>query len=365
MSPLALLSAVSVHFQASPETQACGPRGDRSWLCSTVFRVTDNERASEIADAFAKPVRIVLILLVAWIVTFLVTRLIRRILSTTPKHKPNANETKTSPFGFIDTGGVHSARRAQRAKTMADVLGRLANAVIWGVAVLVVLGELGINLAPLIAGAGILGIAIGFGAQSLVRDFLSGFFMLVEDQYGVGDVIDVGGTVGGGSAGVSGTVEGVSLRTTRIRDVEGVVWHVPNGEIKRVGNKSQQWSRAVLDIEVAYDTDLSTAMAVIEETARAMWQDETWSKTILIEPEVWGVEALGTSGVTIRLVVQTLPLQQWSVARELRARIKAAFDAAGIEIPFPQQTVTYRQEEPPPRGGHSPRGNDSGAEGDR
>ncbi len=164
---------------------------------------------------------------------------------------------------------------------MADVLGRLANAVIWGIAILVVLGELGINLAPLIAGAGVLGIALGFGAQSLVRDFLSGFFMLVEDQFGVGDVIDVGGAVGGPAGGVSGTVEGVSLRTTRLRDVEGVVWHVPNGEIKRVGNKSQQWSRALLDIEVDRDTDVASAIRVIKETADAMWQEEGWRDAIL------------------------------------------------------------------------------------
>ena len=347
MSPLALLPVTaSVHFQASPETQACGPRGERSWLCSTVFRVSDNKRASEIADAFAKPVRIVLILLVAWIVTALVGRLIRRILSTPAKQKTKPDNNKKSPFGFIDTGGVQSARRAQRAKTMADVVGRLANAVIWGIAVLVVLGELGINLAPLIAGAGVLGIALGFGAQSLVKDFLSGFFMLVEDQFGVGDVIDVGGAVGGPGTGVAGTVEGVSLRTTRLRDVEGVVWHVPNGEIKRVGNKSQQWSRALLDIEVDRDTDISNAIEVIKHTADAMWNDDGWRDSILSEPDVWGLEELGAQSMKIRLVVQTLPLEQWRVARELRARIKAALDDAGIETP--RETITYRRGDPPP-----------------
>src|SRR4029453_12577535 len=133
MSPLALLpTASSLPFQASPETEACGPRGERSWLCSTVFRVTDNERASEIVDAFAKPLRIVLILLVAWIVTQFVGRVIRRMVSAPSKAKDN--KAKKSPFGFIDTSGAPSARRAQRAKTMADVLGRLANAIIWGIA---------------------------------------------------------------------------------------------------------------------------------------------------------------------------------------------------------------------------------------
>jgi moderate conductance mechanosensitive channel len=362
MSALALLpAAASVHSQVSPETNACGPRGERSWLCSTVFRVTDNERASEIVDAFAKPLRIVLILLVAWVVTQFVGRLIRGILSTPPKRKAKNDTSKKSPFGFIDTGSGTSARRAQRAKTMADVLGRLANAIIWGIAILVVLGELGINLAPLIAGAGVLGIALGFGAQSLVRDFLSGFFMLVEDQFGVGDVIDVGGAVGGPAGGVSGTVEGVSLRTTRLRDVEGVVWHVPNGEIKRVGNKSQQWSRALLDIEVDRDTDVTSAIRVIKETADAMWQEEGWRDAILTEPDVWGIEELGAQSMKIRLVVQTLPLEQWRVARELRARIKAALDQAGIETPH--ETVTYRRGDPPPPVAEE--GPAGGAEGDR
>jgi moderate conductance mechanosensitive channel len=347
MSVLALLpAAASVHSQVSPETDVCGARGERSWLCSTVFRVSDNERASEIADAFAKPLRVVVILLVAWFATQFVGRLIRRVLSTPPKRKTKGDKPKKSPFGFIDTGSATSARRAQRAKTMADVLGRTANAIIWGIAILVVLGELGINLAPLIAGAGVLGIALGFGAQSLVRDFLSGFFMLVEDQFGVGDVIDVGGAVGGPAGGVSGTVEGVSLRTTRLRDVEGVVWHVPNGEIKRVGNKSQQWSRALLDIEVDRDTDVASAINVIKQTADAMWHEEGWRDAILTEPDVWGIEELSAQSMKIRLVVQTLPLEQWRVARELRARIKAALDGAGIETP--RETITYRRGDPPP-----------------
>jgi moderate conductance mechanosensitive channel len=361
MPLLEVLPAVaSLPAQANPETEACGPPGERSWLCSTVFDVTDNERAAEIADAFATPVRVVIILLVAWIVTRLVHRIIRRILHPPPNHKNNdEKQKKASPFGFIDTGGGPTARRAQRARTMTDVLGRLANGLIWSIAVLVALGELGINLAPLIAGAGILGIALGFGAQSLVRDFLSGFFMLVEDQYGVGDVIDVGGVVGGTGGGVSGTVEGVSLRTTRLRDVEGVVWHVPNGEIKRVGNKSQQWSRALLDIEVDRDTDASNAIDVIKQTADAMWHDEAWRDAILQEPDVWGVEELGAQSMKIRLVVQTLPLQQWRVARELRARIKAALDHAGIETP--RETITYRRgDSPPPAADDGP---GSGTEG--
>jgi small conductance mechanosensitive channel len=341
MSPLAFLpAAASVPAQVNPETDACGAPGQRSTLCSTVFNISDNKRAAEIADWFATPLRILIILLVGWVVARVVRRIIRRAVAPIGNKQAKRKEPKKTPFGFIDTGGGPTARRVQRAKTMADVLGSVVTGIIWTIAALVALGELGINLAPLIAGAGVLGVALGFGAQSLVRDFLSGFFMLFEDQYGVGDVIDVGGVVGS-SGGVSGTVEGVSLRTTRLRDVEGVVWHVPNGEIKRVGNKSQQWSRAVLDIPVDYDTDIARATTVIKETADAMWREDAWKDSILTEPEVWGVEELTPTAVKIRVVVQTLPLEQWRVARELRARIKAAFDAAGIDSP--RETITYRR----------------------
>jgi moderate conductance mechanosensitive channel len=166
-----------------------------------------------------------------------------------------------------------------------------------------------------------------------VKDFLSGVFILIEDQFGVGDIVNLDGQT-------SGTVEAVSLRTTRLRAVDGTVWHVPNGEIRRVGNQSQHWSRALIDVEVAYDTDLDHAQAVIAGVAHEIAQADA---DVLDEPEVWGVEALGAHGVMIRLVVKTRPSQQYRVSRELRAQLKAAFDREGIEIPFPQQTVWHRQ----------------------
>ena len=169
-----------------------------------------------------------------------------------------------------------------------------------------------------------------------MKDFLSGLFMLVEDQYGVGDVIDVGDA--------TGIVEEVTLRTTRLRDVTGTVWFFPNGEIRRVGNMSQQWARAVLDVEVAYDTDLDHAARVIKETADAVWQESREEATILEEPQVWGVQMLGASSVAIRLVVKTEPNEQWMAARVLNARLKKALDEAGIEIPFPQRVVWMRTE---------------------
>jgi moderate conductance mechanosensitive channel len=205
--------------------------------------------------------------------------------------------------------------------------------VIYATALFMILGEVGIELGPLLAGAGIIGVALGFGSQSLVKDFLSGVFILIEDQFGVGDIVNLDGET-------SGTVEAVSLRTTRLRSVDGTVWHVPNGEIRRVGNQSQHWSRALIDVEVAYETDLDHAQAVIASVAHEIAESDT---DVLDEPEVWGVEALGANGVMIRLVVKTRPSQQYRVSRELRARIKSAFEREGIEIPFPQQTVWHRQ----------------------
>jgi small conductance mechanosensitive channel len=209
---------------------------------------------------------------------------------------------------------------------MGAVLRSIAKAAIGTVAVLTVLGEFGVNLGPLIAGAGIAGVALGFGAQSLVKDFLSGIFMLVEDQFGVGDIVDVGEA--------SGLVEGVSLRTTRLRDVEGTVWHVPNGEIHRVGNKSQQWSRALLDVQVAFETDVDEATRVIKAAADEVWHSEEVGPSVLEEPEVWGVEGFGPTGIAIRLVVKTQPADQWKVLRELRSRIKVALDREGIGFGF-------------------------------
>ena len=221
-------------------------------------------------------------------------------------------------------------------QTIGRLLSSAVTAVAWTIALATILGQFGIDLGPLLAGAGIIGIALGFGAQNLVRDFLSGIFMLVEDQYGVGDVIDVGEA--------TGTVEAVSLRTTRLRDVEGNLWHIPNGTIARVANKSQDWARAVIDVPVAYGTDIAHASHVIKSVADRLWQEPS-DPAVLEEPAVWGVETLGPDGLAIRLVVKTPPLVQWDVARMLRARIKEAFEQEGIEIPFPQRVVWHRSEE--------------------
>jgi small conductance mechanosensitive channel len=218
-----------------------------------------------------------------------------------------------------------------------------------------VLGELGIELGPLIAAAGIAGVALGFGAQSLVKDFLAGIFILIEDQYGVGDIIDVGEVSG---TLVTGTVESVSLRATRLRSTNGTVWHVPNGTILRVGNMSQQWARALLDVSVAYGSDLDRAQAVIKAAADELWQDPAWSEELLEEPELWGVESLAPEGVTIRLVVKTQPAEQFRVLRELRGRIKLALDAAGVDIATTQRTLVMQRDPGAPVPADPDRGDD-------
>jgi small conductance mechanosensitive channel len=190
------------------------------------------------------------------------------------------------------------------------------------------LSELGLDLAPVVASAGIVGVAVGFGAQNLVKDFLTGMFMLLEDQYGVGDVIDAGPA--------TGTVESVGLRTTRLRDAEGTVWHIRNGEIARVGNKSQGWARALLDVPLALDTDVAVARAVVLEVAEGLWHDPAFEGQVVGQPEVWGLEAIGAGGLLLRVVLKTTPLDQGGVERELRERLVNAFRERGIAIGVPQ-----------------------------
>src|SRR6187200_2362896 len=207
-----------------------------------------------------------------------------------------------------------STRRVQRAQTMGSLLKSIVSGVVIAVAGTMMLSELGVDIAPIVASAGIIGVALGFGSQTLVKDFLSGVFMIFEDQFGVGDVIDVGEA--------SGTVEAVTLRVTRLRDLDGTVWYVPNGEILRVGNKSQNWSRAVVDVGVGYDEDLARAKRVLSEVAHELWEDEEFREVIIEEPEVTGVEALTADAITLRVMVKTAPLEQWAIGRELRQRIK-------------------------------------------
>src|SRR5687768_9543594 len=200
-----------------------------------------------------------------------------------------------------------SPRLEMRAETLAGVAISMVRIVVWTVAVLLVLEKFGLNLGPLLAGASIVGVAVGFGAQSLVKDFFSGFFILIEDQYAVGDLITI--------ADQSGIVEEINLRVTRIRATDGTVWYVPNGEIRKVGNSTKEWGRAIVDVIVPRKSDLATATAVIGEEVAAVAADPTWADAVMEEPEILGVNAMGVDNVTVRVSVKTTPAQRLPLAR--------------------------------------------------
>ncbi|MGD0263671.1 MAG: mechanosensitive ion channel family protein [Candidatus Methylomirabilota bacterium] len=224
--------------------------------------------------------------------------------------------------------------REKRAHTVASLLRTVGTTLVVIVAAMMAFREIGLDIMPLIAGAGVAGLAIGFGAQSLIKDVIAGFFILLEDQFHVGDVIQ--------AAGVSGQVEQMTLRMTIVRDLQGTVHFIPNGEIKVASNLTKQWSRAVLEISVRYEEDVDRVIAVLTEVGRSLADDEVFGKMVLEPPQVLGVEGLTDSQVTIRILTKTLPLKQWEVAREFRRRIKARFDREGIQTPYPHRVVIAR-----------------------
>lgn len=271
--------------------------------------------------------RILLTFLVAWLLVRTMhavgARIVRRANDKTP-------------------GRVSEEER--RAQTFAAILDYATRVLVIVTAGLVVLNEVGTNITPFVTGAGIAGVALGFGAQSLVKDVLAGVFILTEEHFRVGDVVEI--------AGKSGEVERVNLRTTFIRDAEGAMHIVPNGQITVATNKSFRWARVVIDLRLGYDTDLEQVEALLKKVGAEMKADETWSKDLLEEPQITGVESFNESSINIRVIVKTEPLRQWDVARHLRRRIKRAFDDAGVKMPFPQQVIHYKATPgvPPPPG---------------
>lgn len=223
-------------------------------------------------------------------------------------------------------------RSLQRTQTMAKVASSAGIVAIWTLVVFYVLSELGYNLAPLLAGVGVIGLAVGFGAQNLVRDVVSGFFVLLEDQYGVGDIIDV-------NQEVSGKVEQLTLRVTGLRGIDGTMHFIANGEIKIVSNRSKDWARAVVDVGVAYKEEPDRVRQVLEKVAIESKNDATIGRDMYAVPDVLGVEMLGEYEVIWRMLADTKPGKQWQVARDLRERVKVAFDEAGVEIPFPHRVM--------------------------
>jgi small conductance mechanosensitive channel len=307
--------------------------------CVWVDHLTGNAWLAQAANwLIAKPLALVVLVLLAmgirWFLHRVIDRLVRRAAEGLPSPVLRRRRERTAP----QPAALLAGRRVQRAETMGSLLKSIASIVIFAVFGITAIAELGYPVGPLIASAGVVGVAVGFGAQSLVKDFLSGIFMIFEDQYGVGDSVDLG------EAG--GTVEAVGLRVTRLRDVEGTVWYVRNGEIVRVGNQSQNWARTVLDVPVPLEADLRRVQDVLREVAHSLWDDEDFNKMVIEEPEVWGVEQLTPEGIIVRVVMKTAPLEQWAVAREMRERIKARFDMEGIEFARPPRIVWHREAPP-------------------
>lgn len=315
--------------------RVCGP--DDSWqnnLCRTIYEPGGSDRlflAQVTHWLTTTGLSILLIMIGAWIVN----RLARRCVVKLGRGVGNGRLTRglsavrrLTPSALLETQEM-SIRGDQRREAVLGILKSVVSVLVYATALVMVLSEVGVDLAPLLAGAGVVGVALGFGAQSLVGDFLSGIFILLEDQYGVGDEVTFNPKSTGGVT-VTGTVEALSLRNTRLRALDGTVWHVPNGEMRALGNQSQHWSRAVLDIPVVHGTDLAKAKEVI---ARVAEQVREHDPSVLEPPEVWGVQALNPNGITLRLVVKTTPSQQWRITRLIREGVALAFAREGIVMP--------------------------------
>jgi small-conductance mechanosensitive channel len=306
-------------------------------LCTWVLEQTGNSQLATATDwIVGKPSALIGLLLIAlavrWVLHRIIDRVVRRAeVGMLPNRVSRAITGGRMGEALNLSEDPGYTRRVQRAATMGSLLKSIVTGTVFTVVALMAISELGYDIAPLIASAGILGVALGFGSQTLVKDFLSGIFMIFEDQYGVGDVVDLGEA--------SGTVEAVSLRVTRLRDVNGTVWYVRNGEILRVGNMSQNWARTVLDVTVGYAEDLVKVRRVLEEVAHDLWEDEDFKGLVIEEPEVWGVESLGVDGIIMRVTLKTAPMEQWGVARAMRERVKARFEHEGINLAVAQRVV--------------------------
>jgi small conductance mechanosensitive channel len=292
--------------------------------CNQVYQLTDSPWLAASANwLVAKPLKIAMILLIAIVVRAMARRVIDRLTSGEGKMPALLRPLRERAPQALS---MQSERRKQRAKTIGSVLKSIVSFAVFGLAFILALGELGVNLAPIIASAGILGVALGFGAQNLVKDFLSGIFMMLENQYGVGDSVNVGEA--------TGTIEAVGLRVTTLRDGNGTVWYVRNGEIVRVGNSSQGFAVATVDLPVGYSADVDQVTAILNRAATELVAEEQFAADVIEPPEVLGVEKVTPDSVTIRMIVKVHPGRQWAVQRALRARAMAAVEAAGIEPPM-------------------------------
>jgi len=282
-------------------------------LVGTVARFLDLSAR----DLLAVGLRIVVI----WTLVWVANRVVRLVAARIVRVADDGDDSTLSA----------REKRSQTAAQLLRSVGRVVSLLFGVIATL----NLFINIAPILAGAGILGLAISFGAQSLVKDIISGFFILLEHQFVVGDVIEAGGR--------TGTVERMTLRLVTLRDLRGVVHMIPNGQLTTVSNLTRSWSRAVVDIGVSYDANVDRAMEVFRDEARRMHEDPAWRGKLLSPPDVVGVDQLADSGVILRTLIRTGPGDQWEAAREFRRRMKNRLDREGIEIPYQQRTIHIRQ----------------------
>jgi moderate conductance mechanosensitive channel len=303
---------------------------------SAVLAVINHTQWVNLGNLLARKAgALVTLVVIGLVIQFVLHRLIDKLVS---KAEEGVLPDRLSQAAFgraPEEPPPGSTRRVQRAKTLGTLLKSITSGVIVAIVLTMMLAEIGLNIGPIIASAGIVGVALGFGSQTLVKDFLSGIFLLFEDQYGVGDVVDMG-------ENLSGTVEGVSLRVTRLRDTNGTVWYVRNGELYRVGNMSQNWARTVLDVQISAREDVARVRRVLMDVIHDLWEDEDFDGVIIEEPEIWGIEAITPDAITLRVTLKTAPMEQWRVARVLRERIKSRFDHEGIQAPYPTSYVMNR-----------------------
>lgn len=322
---------------------ACGD--NTGWFCERVFDWTGSKAWARAAEwVVAKPLTILVVIviaaLVAMIVRWSISRSMNRLLQSGSSKRRSGWRRRTSEV--LLSSGDSSVRTDARLETLTAVFRSIGTALVWFVALVIILEVLGISLGPLLATAGIVGVALGFGTQTMVRDFISGFFIVAEDQFGVGDTIDLGG-------GAKGVVERITLRATHLRDPEGTMWHVANGQIVKVANKSQEWARALIDVVLPYDADIAAISDVMQEVADTIQADPAWSTQIMERAEIWGIQEFDPDGVHVRLVIKTEPAAQFGVLRELRARMKRTFDERGIAFAYagsPTQVI-LTQDSPP------------------
>ena len=274
-------------------------------------------------DIIAGAIKIVVIMIVAFVLRAVLRKIIDRITTPGKEGKKPGLLKPLRERAPQALGNLVSERREQRARTIGSVLKSIVTLMIFGIAFLEIMIVVGMDITPVLTSAGILGVAIGFGAQNLVKDFLSGMFMLLEDQYGVGDVVDLGPSI-------TGTVEAVALRTTTIRDTGGTVWYVRNGEILRVGNSSQGFAVAVVDLPLSYGANLAEATKVLERKVAEVAEVDPVKSDITAKPEVLGVEKFTPDNITLRVTVKTRPGRQWAVQRNLRAQLMPALEEAGF-----------------------------------